>query len=140
MQRLRGAVQVFECAEEMNLGGGSFAAATPRLLKTDRRTTQMTIVAPRVFHPAKAGAPNALAPSEADLFRTIIRDYRIHDEVSLRIIEEGLLSLQRAREAREQIDKDGLTFVDKHGQPRVHPLLAVERDARAAALAAFRQL
>ena len=33
-----------------------------------------------------------------------------------------------------------MTFLDDKGGPKGHPLLVVERDARAAALAAFRQL
>jgi hypothetical protein len=33
-----------------------------------------------------------------------------------------------------------MTFLDGKNKPKPHPLLVVERDARAAALAAFRQL
>jgi hypothetical protein len=77
---------------------------------------------------------------EAGLFLQITRAYAIRDEVSLKILEEGLASLQRARLARETIAKDGMTVRDAKKQLKPHPLLTVERDARAAALAAFRQL
>jgi benzoylformate decarboxylase len=49
-------------------------------------------------------------------------------------------SLQRGRLAREAIEREGMTFLDAKGKPKPHPLLVVERDSRAAALAAFRQL
>jgi hypothetical protein len=58
----------------------------------------------------------------------------------LRILEEACCSLQRARLAREQIGREGMTFTDAKGQPRMHPACVVERDSRHGALAAFRQL
>ena len=85
------------------------------------------------------GAPAHLAPEEASLFAQIARAYGLRDEVSLRILEEAMVSLQNARECHEQIAREGRTFLDK-GKPKPHPLLVTERDARAAALAAFRQL
>jgi hypothetical protein len=89
---------------------------------------------------AKISVPDHLGPQEAKLFLQIVRNYDLRDEVSLCILEEGLASLQRARLAREQIAREGLTFTDKHGQPRLNPACNVERDSRAAALSAFRQL
>ncbi len=47
---------------------------------------------------------------------------------------------QRARECREQIDRDGLTIEGRDGQVKVHPLVAAERDARAAWLSAIKAL
>src|SRR5262249_52955347 len=48
------------------------------------------------------GAPAHLGREEAALYSQIVRSYQLHgDEVSLRILEEGLASLQRARLARE---------------------------------------
>jgi hypothetical protein len=44
------------------------------------------------------------------------------DEVSLRIPEEACASLQRARSARETIDREGMTFKDGKGKPKIHPL------------------
>lgn len=39
-------------------------------------------------------------------------------------------SWDRAREAREAVTRDGLTFVDRHGSVRPHPCCAVEREHR----------
>jgi hypothetical protein len=89
---------------------------------------------------ANGGVPDHLAKEEGELFAKICRSYALHDEVSRQILAEGLTSLQRAREARQAIDKEGVSFKDRWGQPKPHPLCNVERDARAAALSAFRML
>jgi hypothetical protein len=95
---------------------------------------------PTPLRPTKSAAPVHLAAEEAELYGQIVRAYGLRDEVSLKILEEACGSLQRARLARESIDRDGMTFADSKGKPKPHPLLVVERDSRAAALAAFRQL
>lgn len=95
---------------------------------------------PTPLRSGKSSAPGHLASEEAALFTTVVRSYGIADEVSLKILEEACVSLQRARTARETIDRDGMTYLDGKGKPKPHPLLPFERDARAAALAAFRQL
>jgi hypothetical protein len=89
---------------------------------------------------ARTDTPAHLAGEEAELYRSITRAYALHDEVSAKILEEACASLQRARLAREAIEREGMTFLDAKGKPKPHPLLVVERDSRAAALAAFRQL
>jgi hypothetical protein len=44
------------------------------------------------------------------------------------------------RSAQKQIKTDGETYRDRFGQIRAHPLLPVERDARAQYLAGLRAL
>ncbi|KRQ02411.1 P27 family phage terminase small subunit [Bradyrhizobium manausense] len=56
------------------------------------------------------------------------------------ILQSGLEAHQRARVARETIDREGMTCTGRDGQPKQHPLLAVERDARAAFLQALKVL
>jgi len=56
------------------------------------------------------------------------------------VLTTALEAHKRAREAREAIARDGMTVVGRDGQAKVHPLLAVERDARAGWLAAIKQL
>jgi hypothetical protein len=46
----------------------------------------------------------------------------------------------RMRAAQKCIGKDGATIEDRFGQLRAHPLLAVERDARASFLAGMRSM
>jgi hypothetical protein len=100
----------------------------------------MTVNRPTPISAAKSSPPAHLADEEATLFAQIVRAYGLRDEVSLRILEEACASLQRARMARETIDREGMTFPDAKGNPKMHPACVVERDSRAAALAAFRQL
>jgi Phage terminase, small subunit len=95
---------------------------------------------PTLIHDSRPSVPAHLAAAEAALFTEVVRNYRLRDTVSLRILEEACASLQRARTARETVDRDGMVFLDAREKPKQHPLLAVERDARAGALAAFRQL
>jgi hypothetical protein len=90
---------------------------------------------------ANGGVPAHLARTEADLFARIVRSYGLHgDEVAQKILEEGCTALGRARQAREAIERDGISYQDRFGQPKPHPLCVVERDARASALHAFRML
>jgi P27 family predicted phage terminase small subunit len=67
-------------------------------------------------------------------------EYQISDEGGLAILTVAMEADDRARQDRELIDRDGLTMVDKAGQLKPHPLLANERDSRAAFLAALKML
>ena len=98
------------------------------------------MVSPQPLRTGKTSAPGHLGREESELFGLVVRNYDLRDEISLRILEEGCASLQRARLAREGIAKSGMTYIDGKGQPKPNPLCAVERDSRAAGLAAFRQL
>ncbi len=49
----------------------------------------------------------------------------------LAVIQVALETLDRADQAREQLDREGLTFAtETTGAVHVHPLVKVERDAR----------
>ena len=58
-------------------------------------------------------APAHLEQEEATLFVQVVRSYDIRDVSSLRILEEGCASFQRARKARETVDKEGMMLKDK---------------------------
>jgi Phage terminase, small subunit len=100
----------------------------------------MTAARPIPLPAAKHAVPAHLNAPEAALYGDIVKSYGLRDTASLKILEEACASLQRARLAREQIEREGMTFLDTKNQPKMHPCCAVERDARHAALAAFRQL
>ncbi|MGI8595084.1 MAG: P27 family phage terminase small subunit [Solirubrobacteraceae bacterium] len=40
-------------------------------------------------------------------------------------------ALDRSREARERLEKDGVLLADRFGQLKPHPAVAIERDSRA---------
>ena len=97
--------------------------------------------AKRLNRPPKRHAPpRHLDKTEADLWRSIIRDYDFDDDASLALLATAMEARQRARKCRERIDVDGEAVRDRFGQVKAHPLLNAERDARAAFLAAMRVL
>jgi hypothetical protein len=76
---------------------------------------------------------------EEQAYATLVRAYGLRDAASLAILTEALTSLKIARECHEQLAKDGRTY-RVADQPRVHPLCAIERDARSAFLVGMKTL
>jgi len=62
------------------------------------------------------------------------------DAVALELLATTAAALDRSEQAREHVTVEGLTVVDRFGQTRPHPLLAVERDSRAQFMAGLRAL
>jgi len=87
-----------------------------------------------------ARPPKHLSKESKSMWKKIISTYCIKDEAGLKILRATCEAFDRAQGAREQIDRDGLTFHDDKGKIKSHPLLPVERDNRAAFLAGFRHL
>ena len=85
-------------------------------------------------------APKHLQLPERQLWASILRENAIEGEAALSLLESTLEAHQRARLCREQVDREGSTYLDRFEQPKSHPLLAAERDARAAFLAGMRAL
>jgi len=85
-------------------------------------------------------APGHLSLEAKKIWREILSEYQIDDAVGLRILRVALESFDRAQKAREEIDREGMTIIDKAGQTKSHPLLPIERDNRAAFLAGLKAL
>lgn len=85
-------------------------------------------------------APAHLDAQEKKIWSNVCEDYKIETNAALDILLSACENHQRARLAREQIAIDGMTVTDKFGQSKPHPLLATERDARAAWIAAIKFL
>ena len=84
--------------------------------------------------------PFHLSDESKLIWREILKEYAIDDAAGLRILRVALESFDRSQSAREAIDRDGLTIVDKFGQIKSHPLLPIERDSRSAFLAGLKGL
>ena len=84
--------------------------------------------------------PAHLERPERELWKQIISQYQIHDAGGKKILEIALFAHQRARQARELIDEEGMVFLDRFQQKKCHPLCSVERDARAQFLSALKLL
>ena len=84
--------------------------------------------------------PGHLSKESKKIWAEILDEYGISDCAGLRILRIALESFDRAQSCRETIDKQGLTVIDKAEQIKPHPLLACERDSRAAFLAGLKAL
>jgi P27 family predicted phage terminase small subunit len=84
--------------------------------------------------------PPHLGKPERQIWDDIFKDYELESRASVAVLATALEAHQRARECREIILRDGPTVTGRDGQLRVHPLLAVERDARAAWLTGLKTL
>jgi len=84
--------------------------------------------------------PEWLQPPEREFWDSTVRTYVIEGP-GLVMLEVACSAMQRLREAREVLDRDGLTVEGRYaGMVRQHPLVAVERDARIQLLRALREL
>jgi hypothetical protein len=84
--------------------------------------------------------PKHLAMPERRLWTAIVSENVLDGEAALSILRTTLEAHQRARTCRETIDREGATYRDRFEQVKVHPLIAAERDSRAAFLAGMRSL
>jgi P27 family predicted phage terminase small subunit len=96
-------------------------------------------------HPARTEfdppqPPSHLGELERAIWAGVFRDYNLSADVASAVLTTALEAHQRARECREAVFRDGMTVVGRDGQTKVHPLLAVERDARAQWLAGVKAL
>src|SRR5262245_36163347 len=74
--------------------------------------------------------PHHLGNPEAQIWRDVLRDYSLTAHISAAVLATALEAHQRAREAREIINREGMIVACGGKSGKLHPLLAVERDAR----------
>jgi phage terminase small subunit len=98
----------------------------------------------KTTRPARNGngktVPSHLPREEQELWRELIREFRIEDVASLALVTQACESRMRARLCRAQVAKEGQIFTDKKGIQRAHPLLQIERSAQASFISALRLL
>jgi hypothetical protein len=85
-------------------------------------------------------APKHLQLTERRLWTAIVKENQFEGEAAFALLRATLESHQRARLCREAIESEGATYLDRFDQPKPHPLLASERDARSAFIAGMRAL
>jgi phage terminase small subunit len=76
-------------------------------------------------------APGHLSPSVKRWFRQVTGAYEM-DESTIRILVAACELWDRAYEAREVLDVEGLTFKDKFMNPRKHPCVDIEINCKLA--------
>jgi hypothetical protein len=93
----------------------------------------------RASQPPGNPPPTHLSARAAEFWREVDSRFVLepHDLERLRVLAECLDGIDRCREV---LDKEGFTFLDKHGQPRTRPETIIVRDLRTLALRSLREL
>jgi P27 family predicted phage terminase small subunit len=84
--------------------------------------------------------PKALSSAAKRLWRGLVEEYDLADVAALAILTAALEAFDRAAAAKALPDADGPVVEDRWGQKKAHPAASIERDSRAAFLAAVKQL
>lgn len=107
-----------------------------------RTVSKTTVPAPRASSPPplKQDFPPAhLRPETANWWKTVVEEFDLEPH-HLRLLRLACEAWDRGQEAREAIVEHGSVFVDRFGQPRARPEIAIERDARISFARLMREL
>lgn len=85
-------------------------------------------------------APGHLSDEAAEKWEELRVEWRIDDKAGLMMLTKAFEAWDRAERCRIRIDEDGEAITDRFDQMKPHPLLACERDSRAAFASLIRQL
>ena len=83
--------------------------------------------------------PAHLRLETADWWRTVLADYEL-EQHHVRLLHLACEAWDRGQQAREAMDRDGLTIGTGDGGLKAHPAVAIERDARLAFARLVREL
>src|SRR5689334_21263385 len=83
--------------------------------------------------------PEHLKPATQTWFLAVTKDYDLQDH-HIRLLSLAGEAWDRGQQAREAIEANGLTFVDRFGAPHARPEVAIERDSRIAFARLLREL
>ncbi|OPL16342.1 MAG: hypothetical protein AVO38_08310 [delta proteobacterium ML8_D] len=72
--------------------------------------------------------------------KKIRKEYETDDAGALQLLKTFVDAYALELRSMAQVEREGLTFFDRFGQPKSHPLLTVVRDARSQKLAALKAL
>jgi hypothetical protein len=81
-----------------------------------------------------------LSPGARDLWDTTLAEHADLSEHGCHVLVVACEALHRRNEAREALERFGLTYVDRFGAPRTRPEVAIERNSQLVFLRALRQL
>lgn len=73
--------------------------------------------------------PKHLRKPTQSWFKDVLIDYDLEPH-HVRLLTLAAEAWDRACAAREVIDRDGLTYDDRFGQPKARPEVGIERDSR----------
>ena len=84
--------------------------------------------------------PKHLSRESRAWWNSLADEYDIQDQAGRLILQTAMEAFDRMRLAQGLLSKEGMTTTDRFGQPKAHPMTTVERDSRAAMLAALKAL
>ena len=87
----------------------------------------------------KLTPPTYLRPTTRKWWRNVVGEWEL-DEHHRRLLTLACESWDRGQQARGVLKRKGAYYVDRFGQPKDHPAVAVERDARIAFARLLREL
>lgn len=87
----------------------------------------------------KPTAPDHLRPTTAEWFTGVLDDFEL-DAHHIRLLTLAAEAWDRCQAAREIVDAEGLIVLDRFGQQKQHPAIAIERDARVGFCRVLREL
>jgi phage terminase small subunit len=74
-------------------------------------------------------APAHLRPTTREWWGDVVAEFDLEDH-HLKLLTLAAEAWDRACQAREIIDRDGLTYTDRFEQPKARPEVGIERDSR----------
>ena len=83
--------------------------------------------------------PEHLSKNAQEFWRWATYEYRLTQD-DLKVLLMACEAMDRCRQARKRLAKQGLTYTDRFGQPKSRPEVAIERDSRLAFTKLVRQL
>jgi P27 family predicted phage terminase small subunit len=74
-------------------------------------------------------APKHLRRATKQFWEGVLRDFAL-EEHHIRLLTAACEAWDRAVQAREAVERDGMFLKNRHGELKSHPGLLIERDAR----------
>lgn len=88
----------------------------------------------------KPRTPAGLSSEAQRWWKRIVSEYEIGDSGGRLVLQTMLEAFDTMRRAQAVLEAEGLNIIDRFGQKKVHPLCAVERDARGQVYAGLKAL
>ena len=85
-------------------------------------------------------SPQHLSKEAKTLWKRLLSEYAVTDEAGLLLLTTSMEAFDRMRDCQAAIKKEGLQLPDRFGNLKPHPLTGVEKDSRAAMMAALKAL
>ena len=86
-----------------------------------------------------ARVPSHLASATKRWYRQVLDDYALEPH-HLRLLTLAAEAWDRCGQARTVLAEQGIVVIDRNGQPKAHPAVAIERDSRIAFARLMREL